>query len=103
MPGGDRTGPTGAGPITGRGWGYCRGNDDPGFGSFQGRAGRGFGRRFQRGPGFGRGHGFRFRHGFGNYYNDPSISEETLIENEIRILKDQLAVLEDRLAKLKEK
>lgn len=32
MSGGDRTGPTGAGPITGKGLGYCRGNDDPGFG-----------------------------------------------------------------------
>jgi len=101
MPGGDRTGPTGAGPITGRGWGYCRGNDSQGYGGYQGKAGRGFGRRFQRGPGFGRGNDFGPRAGFGNYYRDPAVSEQTLIENEIRILKDQLAALEDRLAKLK--
>ncbi len=31
MPRGDRTGPSGAGPKTGRGQGYCTGNDAPGF------------------------------------------------------------------------
>ena len=46
MPGGDRTGPAGAGPRTGRGMGYCSGynwagyaNPAPGF-----RGGFGFGR-----------------------------------------------------------
>lgn len=51
MPGGDRTGPAGAGPRTGRGMGYCSGynwagyaNRAPGFrGGFG--AGRGFGGR----------------------------------------------------------
>ncbi|MFH0759595.1 MAG: DUF5320 domain-containing protein [Bacteroidota bacterium] len=107
MPGGDRTGPSGEGPITGRGLGYCRGNDDPGISSSPWNPGRGFGRGFQRGPGFGRGRGrgFRFRGGFGYHYNDlgPDVSEKTLIENEIRILKDQLAALEDRLSKSKGK
>jgi hypothetical protein len=105
MPGGDRTGPSGEGPITGRGMGYCRGNDYPGTKSSQWNPGRGFGRGFQRGPGFGRGRGFRFRGGIGNYYDDigPDVSDKTLIENEIRILKDQLAALEDRLSKSKEK
>jgi hypothetical protein len=31
MPRGDRTGPTGAGSMTGRGLGFCAGNDTPGF------------------------------------------------------------------------
>lgn len=31
MPGGDRTGPSGAGPGTGRGLGYCGGYDRPGY------------------------------------------------------------------------
>lgn len=31
MPGGDRTGPLGEGPRTGRGAGYCAGNDEPGY------------------------------------------------------------------------
>ncbi|MBN2169468.1 MAG: DUF5320 domain-containing protein [Actinobacteria bacterium] len=31
MPGGDRTGPSGKGPLTGRGAGYCTGSESPGF------------------------------------------------------------------------
>lgn len=59
MPGGDGTGPLGMGPMTGRGAGYCAGNDVPGYanaipGGFGGR-GRGMG--FGRGRGFGRGLG----------------------------------------------
>jgi hypothetical protein len=51
MPGGDRTGPMGAGPRTGRGMGYCSGNSMPGyanqmpiFRSWYGFGGRGGGR-----------------------------------------------------------
>ena len=48
MPGGDRKGPMGDGPKTGRGLGYCADNDQPSYPI--GRAGRGFGRgRGQRG------------------------------------------------------
>ena len=50
MPGGDRTGPMGMGPMTGRGAGYCAGYGAPGFVS----GGRGFG-----GGGRGRGRGWR--------------------------------------------
>ena len=45
MPGGDRTGPQGDGPRTGRGLGYCADNDQPGYASPQ--QGQGFG--FRRG------------------------------------------------------
>ena len=31
MPGGDRTGPNGEGPMTGRGAGYCAGNNMGGY------------------------------------------------------------------------
>jgi len=31
MPGGDRTGPRGMGSGTGRGAGYCSGNEEPGY------------------------------------------------------------------------
>lgn len=47
MPGGDRTGPAGAGPMTGRGMGPCAGHMQIGFG-----CGRVFTRRFRRGFGF---------------------------------------------------
>jgi len=61
MPWGDRTGPRGQGPMTGRGAGYCGGYNMPGYTNPAG--GRGFGRGF--GQGYGRGYG---RGGFGGGY-----------------------------------
>ena len=46
MPMGDRTGPAGRGPMTGRGLGYCSGSDTPGY-TKSGR-GRNRGRRSRR-------------------------------------------------------
>ena len=105
MPRGDRTGPSGEGPTTGRGMGYCTGNDHPGYMTQGTNWERGYGRRFRGGPGYGRGPGFGFGRGYGNFYHGGSadVSEKTLIENEIRILKDQLSALEDRLSNTKEK
>ena len=74
MPGGDRTGPEGRGPRTGRGAGYCIGNEEPGYMDPGPRRGAGFGFGFGRGRGAGwgwrergrgrglgrRGRGFRF-------------------------------------------
>jgi len=57
MPGGDRTGPMGMGPMTGRAAGYCVGNQVPGYTSTPGGAGRGFGGGGGRG---GRGRRNRF-------------------------------------------
>ena len=55
MPGFDRTGPDGRGPMTGRGLGYCAGNVQPGTMPY----GRGLGRGNRRMP-WGRGMGNRF-------------------------------------------
>ena len=44
MPGGDRTGPLGEGPMTGRGLGSCGGFSAPGYAQGTGGWGRGFGR-----------------------------------------------------------
>ena len=64
MPGGDRKGPRGGGPKTGRGLGYCAESDQPGYAAsrpFQ-RLGLGFRRgRCGRSGGFGRGRGGRNR------------------------------------------
>jgi len=54
MPRGDRTGPWGAGPMTGRAAGYCAGYPVPGYMNPIPRYGRGWG----RGGGRGRGRGF---------------------------------------------
>jgi len=49
MPGGDRTGPAGQGPMTGRAAGFCAGNPTPGYvnggGFFRGARRGGGGRR----------------------------------------------------------
>lgn len=54
MPGGDKTGPLGTGAMTGRGLGYCSGNDRPGFANIGFGRGRGVGRGFGMGAGHGR-------------------------------------------------
>ncbi len=74
MPWGDRTGPLGFGPMTGRGLGYCGGFDSPGFLKAPGWGasrpgflgwGRALRRRFGWAGGWGRGFRFRFRGGWG--------------------------------------
>jgi len=55
MPKGDKTGPMGAGPMTGRAAGYCAGYPVPGYMNPTGGYGSGRGRG--RGRGFGRGYG----------------------------------------------
>ena len=56
MPRGDRTGPMGQGPMTGRAAGYCAGYGVPGYANpIPGGFGRGYG--YGRGFGFGRGYG----------------------------------------------
>lgn len=99
MPRGDRTGPDGAGPMTGRSLGYCAGYNEPGYTAGNNR--RGFGRGFGRGRGFVSGNGRGFGRNFNSGY--PDVSEKTLLENEIRILKDQMASLEKKLSETKEK
>ena len=59
MPGGDRTGPQGMGPMTGRAAGYCAGYNVPGYMNPYGGRGMGYGGMMGgRGGGFGRGRGF---------------------------------------------
>jgi len=57
MPGGDRTGPAGQGPMTGRGAGYCSGSAMPGYSNAY--RGRGMGRAWGRGGGLGMGRAWR--------------------------------------------
>jgi len=65
MPRGDRTGPQGLGPMTGRAAGYCAGYPIPGFMNPTPGYGRGFGRGWGRG--YGRGWG-RQRWGYPAQY-----------------------------------
>jgi hypothetical protein len=70
MPAGNGTGPMGAGPMTGRGMGYCAGYNAPGYAMGGGGFGRGLGRGMGRGMGF----GFRNRFfaGWGNVPQAPA-------------------------------
>ncbi len=78
MPRGDRTGPNGMGPMTGRAMGYCAGFNSPGFTNPGG--GRGMG----MGMGRGGGRGMGFRRGYGNAAYPPAtnINVNTAPEND---------------------
>jgi len=72
MPGGDGTGPVGAGPMTGRAAGFCAGYGVPGYANPVGGRGRGFwGGGRGRGGGWGRGRGFGA--GFGQFGSAPAV------------------------------
>lgn len=122
MPRGDRRGPEGAGPMTGRGLGYCAGNEQPGFtanAAPQG-AGRGLRNGAGRGPGFGRGRGrgngraFAAGRGAGAYYAPAADSEAedfnsqeskdreiTRLENFANTLASELDIVKKQLSNLK--
>lgn len=110
MPGGDRTGPLGQGPMTGRGLGFCSGNNTPGYstpGFFRrfGRGfGRGFGRRFwRRGQSYwGRGYYPNFQSDFYDNINPQAANEEEKIylEQMIKGLEEEIKAIKERLQEL---
>lgn len=115
MPGGDRTGPMGAGPMTGRGAGYCAGYGMPGYANPI--PGRGFRFGGGRGGGFGRGFRGGFRHwgtpypaafpAWGYPYGQtatPSRRDELNdLKEQARYLKDMLADINSRIDALTDK
>jgi hypothetical protein len=86
MPGGDQSGPTGSGPKSGLGFGYCSNNDDPGYDQ---EYDRGF-RRGKRDRGFGRGFG---RRGRGRGWHDFSSAGE---DRKVRGLLQQILAKLDK-------
>ena len=108
---GNRMGPNGMGPMTGRGLGYCNGYESPGYTKDAPRGGAGFGRGFGRGfeRGYGRGFGYGAGYGnqgFSNYPNYPAPQysakdEEKYLESEMNTLKNQIKTMEARLSELK--
>ena len=125
MPRGDRRGPDGAGPMTGRALGYCAGNDQPGFTANAAPQGAGRGPRngTGRGPGFGRGFGRGRRMGYGRsflaargrgaYYAPAAADEEnfddqeskerevTRLENLANTLASELEIIKKQINELK--
>lgn len=101
MPGLNRTGPMGTGPMTGKQLGRCTGsthdtsenelrNFRRGFRSRSGRIGR-------------KGFRFRWRNPYWNYPENirQNDSDETLLQNEMRVLKNQLSKIEKELGKIR--
>jgi hypothetical protein len=105
MPRGDRTGPFGSGPRSGRGAGYCGGTEAPGFANR--RAGAGFG------PGAGRG----WRHWFAatglpgwlrfepqpdqSSAGDPTSVEKETLSHRMDELQQELELVRKRLDQLR--
>lgn len=114
MPRGDRTGPMGLGPMTGRAAGFCSGSGVPGYMNPVG--GRGyFGRGFGRGWGLGYGRGFGFGRGYGwgfaptypvSYPSYPpsgtTENEKEYLERGLNTLKEDMKNIEARLKEIKE-
>jgi len=122
MPGGDRTGPLGLGPRTGRGAGYCAGYAVPGYmnpvsgGGFWGR-GRGWS-AYGRGRGGGRGwrncyyatgmpgwqraaYGYRAYSEPYPYPPEPTAEEEKdMLKGEAEALKQELEDIQNRISTL---
>ena len=116
MPRGDRTGPQGMGPMTGRGMGYCAGYDAPGFAN---PAGFGYGRGMARGWGrapMGGGRGMAWGRGrgawggYGSWATPPAYppafppyvpeDEQTYLETEMEGLKAHMEAIQKRLDQL---
>jgi hypothetical protein len=113
MPGGDRTGPAGMGPMTGRAAGLCAGYPAPGYMNPVG--GRGFG-GFGRGGGWGRRNWF-YATGLTGWqraaYGDPAYAgavpygvpygPTVTKQEELDGLKGQAEYLEDSLEGIKKR
>ena len=113
MPRGDRTGPRGFGPRTGRGLGYCSGFSTPGYTKGPGM-GMGWGGGWGRGGGRGWGWGFYP----GPYYYPPDVppltpatvpswpialspdDESKYLDQTLKNMKKEIELIEKRLAEL---
>lgn len=112
MPRGDKTGPRGEGAMTGRGMGFCSGNDVPGY------MNPGFNPRTRGDYGFGRGMGRGNRWGFyttgqpgwarGRGRDNMSFSpaphidyrQKTNEQDEVRYLKDEVTRLNQMMEEI---
>ena len=107
MPGRDKTGPEGMGPMTGRQMGDCSGDQQSGNSSGTAGINRNFGGRFGAGGGFGRGAGGRMGGGyrgrgfrFSNRDAVSTVAPEPQ-QDEIKTLQERVLALEKQLAEAK--
>ena len=104
MPGRDRTGPRGMGPLTGRGAGYCAGAGMPGYANALPGRGLGWG----GGGGWGRGNRWRHQYyatglpgwvraGYAPPWAPAPPAASPAAEQEADYLKEQAAYLQQQL------
>ena len=113
MPGGDRTGPQGFGPMTGRAAGFCAGYSMPGYANQGG--GRGMGMGWRRGMGRGGGRGWRHwfyatgipgwaraGYGFSGLAAPPLAAEQELdgLKQQAEYLQESLSHVSERIEQL---
>lgn len=97
MPGRNATGPTGEGPMTGRGFGFCADKT---------AAGRGFGSGFNRGAGLGHGRGYgrgmgrRFFRGFCFADDSADMSRKDYLKARKDALKSAVDAIDKELGEL---
>lgn len=107
MPRGDRRGPDGRGPLTGRRAGYCAGENVPGYANEQVPPmgmGRGFGRGGGRGRGRGGGRGWgRGRQGPYPDYVPPPVQAPVVAQDEVAYLEGAAESLEADLKAVKDR
>ena len=94
MPRGDKTGPEGNGPKTGRGMGNCVENNHPGRSTGNFGFGGGHGARTKMETGMGR----RFRNRF-----SASVSKDNQNQDSISFLKEEILSLKDLIADLSQR
>jgi hypothetical protein len=107
MPSGDRTGPEGRGPMTGRSAGFCTGFIIPGYENtrygFGRRLGRGLGRRYDRGY-LGRGRSFWWRDAPPETkYPHPILPTTLSKDDEKAYLEDTVKNLEDEIKSIRKR
>lgn len=105
MPRGDRTGPYGEGPATGRGLGFCTGHQTPGYTKPRPRLGlqRGFrggrGRRASRRTPIRRATPLTTRR---DVYTQPEQDEKEILKEEKQIIQEEIEELERELEAINE-
>ena len=96
MPKGDRTGPYGRGPMTGRAMGYCSGYNCPGH-TKEGLGGRGLGRGYRWRQRYFESDPYYYRRPI-SYYDEPYPQPTT--EEEREYLEEEIKAMKERLQEL---
>ena len=108
MPRGDKSGPDGRGPITGRGAGFCAGFSFPGFRNsnvcgdgagcgFRKGFRKGIGKGFERGDGSARGDSLGYNHSAAGQGAEFGADEQKALKSQAEYLQENLNKINQRI------